>query len=181
MSTSSIKRQIRRFHVVVVQWTSKKCTKTRDAHAGLLFWSAVLVFCCVFDILLSFNPTLIQTTSSGKIIAKPSSILREMEELHEESGLVCCICREGYKYHPQKVRLLLRFWRNVLSLVVKSFTRHSSVFLYLLKYPRKKDNWRFSLLPNKSLLFRLHRCCIELFVTSMVFHCISFYLNEWLL
>ena len=28
MSTSSIKRQIRRFHVVVVQWTSKKCTKS---------------------------------------------------------------------------------------------------------------------------------------------------------
>ena len=30
MSTSSIKRQIRRFHVVVMQWTSKKCTKKRD-------------------------------------------------------------------------------------------------------------------------------------------------------
>ena len=27
ISTSSIKRQIRRFYVVVVQWTSKKCTK----------------------------------------------------------------------------------------------------------------------------------------------------------
>ena len=27
MSTSYIKRQIRRVHVVVVQWTSKKCTK----------------------------------------------------------------------------------------------------------------------------------------------------------
>ena len=26
-----------------------------------------------------------------------------MEELQEESGLACCICREGYKYHPQKV------------------------------------------------------------------------------
>ena len=39
MSTSSIKRQIRRFHVVVVQWTSKKCTKKRDARAELLFWS----------------------------------------------------------------------------------------------------------------------------------------------
>ena len=37
MSTSSMKRQIRRFHVVVVQWTSKKCTKTRDACAELLF------------------------------------------------------------------------------------------------------------------------------------------------
>ena len=33
----SIKRQIRRFHVVVVQWTSKKCTEKRDARAELLF------------------------------------------------------------------------------------------------------------------------------------------------
>ena len=32
--TSSIKRKIRRFHVVVVQWTSKKCTKKRDERAG---------------------------------------------------------------------------------------------------------------------------------------------------
>ena len=44
MSTSSIKRQIRRFHVVVVQWTSKKCTKKRDARAQLLFWSLNLLF-----------------------------------------------------------------------------------------------------------------------------------------
>jgi len=44
MSTSSINRQIRRFHVVVVQWTSKKCTKNRDARAELLFWSLNLLF-----------------------------------------------------------------------------------------------------------------------------------------
>ena len=43
MSTSSIERQIRRFHVVV-QWTSKKCTKKRDARAELLFWSLNLLF-----------------------------------------------------------------------------------------------------------------------------------------
>ena len=37
MSTSCINRQIRKFHIVVVQWTSKKCTKKCDAHAELLF------------------------------------------------------------------------------------------------------------------------------------------------
>ena len=37
MPTSSIKRQIKRFHVVVVQRTSKKCTKKRDARSELLF------------------------------------------------------------------------------------------------------------------------------------------------
>ena len=44
MSTSSTKRQIRKFHVVVVQWTSKKYTKKRDASAELLFWSLNLFF-----------------------------------------------------------------------------------------------------------------------------------------
>ena len=46
MSTSSIQRQIRMFHVVVVQWTSKKCTKKRtgDTRAELLFWSLTLFF-----------------------------------------------------------------------------------------------------------------------------------------
>ena len=31
MSTSSINRRIESFHVVVVQWTSKKCTKKRES------------------------------------------------------------------------------------------------------------------------------------------------------
>ena len=44
MSTFSIKRQVRRFQVVVVKWTSKKCTKKRDARAELLFWSLNLLF-----------------------------------------------------------------------------------------------------------------------------------------
>ena len=44
MCTSSIKRQIRRFHVVVVKWTSRKLTKKRDARAELLFWSLNLLF-----------------------------------------------------------------------------------------------------------------------------------------
>ena len=39
MLTSSIKRRIMRFYVVVVQWTSKKCTKKHDARAELLFCS----------------------------------------------------------------------------------------------------------------------------------------------
>ena len=43
MSTSSIKRQIRRFHVVVLQWTSKKSTKVLSVmHVRsclLFFWS----------------------------------------------------------------------------------------------------------------------------------------------
>ena len=39
MFTPSTGRRIRRFHVVVAQWTSKKCSKNDDARAELLFWS----------------------------------------------------------------------------------------------------------------------------------------------
>ena len=43
MSTSFVKCQIRRVHVVVVQWTSNKCSKKHDACAELLFWSLNLL------------------------------------------------------------------------------------------------------------------------------------------
>ena len=46
--TSSIKREIRHFHVVVVQKRAKKCTKERDARAKLLFCLLNLLFCFVF-------------------------------------------------------------------------------------------------------------------------------------
>ena len=52
MSTSSIKRQIRRFHVVVVWWTSEKCTKKRDARAELLFGSWNLLFFEAVDVVV---------------------------------------------------------------------------------------------------------------------------------
>ena len=48
MFTPTVKRHIGRFHVVVVQWTSKKCTNKRDARAELLFWSLKLLFVCFF-------------------------------------------------------------------------------------------------------------------------------------
>ena len=44
MTASPIKRQIRRFHVVIVWWTSKKCTKKRDARVEPLFCSLNLLF-----------------------------------------------------------------------------------------------------------------------------------------
>ena len=44
--TYSIKREIRHFHVVVVQKRAKKCTEKRDALAKLLFCLKPIVFCC---------------------------------------------------------------------------------------------------------------------------------------
>ena len=49
MSTSPTKRRIGRFHCVVVQWTSKKCTKKRDVRAEQLFCSLKQFF---FDVVV---------------------------------------------------------------------------------------------------------------------------------
>ena len=46
---SSIKHRIGRFHVVVVQWTSKKCTKERDTRTERLFCSQNQLF---FDVVV---------------------------------------------------------------------------------------------------------------------------------
>ncbi len=41
--------------------------------------------------------------------------LRSMSEMEveEEKGHICCICREGYKYHPQKVLAIYTFSKKV--------------------------------------------------------------------
>ena len=44
----------------------------------------------------------LQTNEKGQVTVK-SSVLKQMEDLKEETGLTCCICREGYRYQPQKV------------------------------------------------------------------------------
>ena len=43
-----------------------------------------------------------QTNEKGQVTVK-SSVLKQMEDIKEETGLVCCICREGYRYQPSKV------------------------------------------------------------------------------
>lgn len=42
-----------------------------------------------------------------------TALLKQMEELIEEPGLTCCICREGYKF---QVRLVGRGWLYMPSL-----------------------------------------------------------------
>ena len=50
MFTYSIKREIRHFHVVVVQKRAKKCTRKRDAHAKMLFCLKSLLFFLTFSL-----------------------------------------------------------------------------------------------------------------------------------
>jgi E3 ubiquitin-protein ligase UBR4 len=54
-----------------------------------------------------------RANEKGQLIATDmSQRLRTMQadyECEEERGHVCCICREGYKYHPQKVLAIYTF------------------------------------------------------------------------
>lgn len=57
-------------------------------------------------VFLSFNSVLcwiFQTNEKGQVVTK-TSLLKQMEELIEEPGLTCCICREGYKFQVIPIR-----------------------------------------------------------------------------
>ena len=56
--------------------------------------------------MVSLCVCVLQTNEKGQVTVK-SSVLKQMEDLKEETGLTCCICREGYRYQPQKVSTLL--------------------------------------------------------------------------
>lgn len=45
-------------------------------------------------------------------VTAKSSILQQMEDLGEEAGLVCIICREGYKFQPAKVLGIYTFTKR---------------------------------------------------------------------
>ena len=52
----------------------------------------------------------------GQLVASDPSTIKNMSdfsEVEEEKGHVCCICREGYKYHPQKVLAIYTFSKCV--------------------------------------------------------------------
>ncbi|KAL5011609.1 hypothetical protein ScPMuIL_010160, partial [Solemya velum] len=52
------------------------------------------------------------TNEKGQVTVK-RSVLKQMEDLKEETGLTCCICREGYRYQPQKVLAVYTFTKRV--------------------------------------------------------------------
>ena len=114
MFTFSIKRQIRRFHVVVVQLTSKKCTKKRDARAELLFWSLIkpIVFwsrrcgcrrrrSCLSSLMSTINDILaavsLQTALPGPFSTISEKLLdtRTFNILRWDNLLFCCHAQYG--------------------------------------------------------------------------------------
>jgi len=44
-----------------------------------------------------------KTNKKGQVVVT-SDLLKEADDLKEESGLICSICREGYHNQPSKVR-----------------------------------------------------------------------------
>ncbi|XP_064650064.1 E3 ubiquitin-protein ligase UBR4-like isoform X3 [Lineus longissimus] len=63
----------------------------------------------------------------GQVKVK-GSVLKQMEDLKEETGLTCCICREGYRYQPTKV------------LGIYTFTKRANLEEYENK-PRKTQGY----------------------------------------
>ena len=47
-----------------------------------------------------------QVNERGQVIAKTSAFKELESEIVEETGLKCCICLEGYRNQPKKVRMV---------------------------------------------------------------------------
>lgn len=77
-----------------------------------------------------------QTNDKGQVVAS-GAILQQMEDLGDETGLVCVICREGYKFKPNMVRIFffLNFFLSLQTLYIFLFLFLYSGFghLYIFK------------------------------------------------
>ena len=110
----SIKQSIRRFHVVVVQLTSRKSTKKRDVRAELLFWSLIKPFVfwsrrcgrrrrrsCLSSLMSTINDILaavsLQTALSGPFPTISEKLLdtRTFNILRCDNLLFCCHAKYG--------------------------------------------------------------------------------------
>ncbi|KAF5286898.1 hypothetical protein FQA39_LY00431 [Lamprigera yunnana] len=102
-----------------------------------------------------------RTNDKGQVTAK-SSILQQMEELGEETGLICCICREGYKYQSTKVLGIYTFTKrcNVDEFDCKSRKTmgyytvthfnvvHVDCHMNAVRLARARDEWESAALQN---------------------------------
>ena len=84
MAAVSVKRSIRRFHVVVVQWTSKKCTKKHDARAELLFWSLNLLFFVEVVLVVDVVVVASVTFNNGSTASASERSQQNLAEKHDK-------------------------------------------------------------------------------------------------
>ena len=87
-----------------------------------------------------------QTNDKGQVVAS-GAILQQMEDLGDETGLVCVICREGYKFKPNMVRIFF-FPKSFLSLQTL-YIFFVSIFVFRF--------WPFIHFQNVAMLKNLKR------------------------
>lgn len=78
----------------------------------------------------------IKVTSTGHIKAKLTAATKEMEQLQDDKDqrLVCCICREGYKFYPNKVLGIYTFTSRCVLEDFENKPRRSQVMIYGLVF-----------------------------------------------
>ncbi|XP_031761327.1 E3 ubiquitin-protein ligase UBR4 isoform X1 [Xenopus tropicalis] len=101
------------------------------------------------------------TNEKGQVVTK-TTLLKQMEELIEEPGLTCCICREGYKFQPTKVLGIYTFTKrmNLEELENKSRKQqgystvshfnivHYDCHLAAVRLARGREEWDSAALQN---------------------------------
>ncbi|XP_071821604.1 E3 ubiquitin-protein ligase UBR4-like isoform X2 [Apostichopus japonicus] len=101
------------------------------------------------------------TNEKGQVTAS-RTVFQQMEDLVEESGLTCCICREGYKYQSQKVLGIYTYTKVAVlepfELKSKKTQGYSTVshfnivhydcHLAAVRHARGRDEWESAVLQN---------------------------------
>ncbi|KAG2458904.1 UBR4 ligase, partial [Polypterus senegalus] len=101
------------------------------------------------------------TNEKGQVVTK-TSLLKQMEELIEEPGLTCCICREGYKFQPTKVLGIYTFTKRVALDEMENKPRkqqgystvshfnivHYDCHLAAVRLARGREEWESAALQN---------------------------------
>jgi len=103
-------------------------------------------------------------TSTGQIKTKSSTAIKEMEQLIDENDqrLVCCICREGYKFYPNKVLGIYTFTSRCVLDEFESKPRRSQGYttvshfnvihidchIEAVRHARSRDEWESAELQN---------------------------------
>uniref|UniRef100_A0A8D8THS7 E3 ubiquitin-protein ligase UBR4 n=1 Tax=Cacopsylla melanoneura TaxID=428564 RepID=A0A8D8THS7_9HEMI len=104
-----------------------------------------------------------KSNEKGQVVtAQASSLMQQLEDLGEETGLVCVICREGYKYQPGKVLGIYTFTKRCNVEEFESKTRktvgystvthfnvvHTDCHMAAVRLARTREEWESAALQN---------------------------------
>lgn len=104
-----------------------------------------------------------KSNEKGQVVtAQASSLMQQLEDLGEETGLVCVICREGYKYQPSKVLGIYTFTKRGIVEEFESKPRktvgystvthfnvvHTECHMAAVRLARTREEWESAALQN---------------------------------